>query len=88
MPDYRRNYVAGGTYFFTCVTYRRQRILTSDLGRCCLRAAIETVQKKHPFALVASVLLPDHWHTVWTLPVGDSRYPMWWMRIKEEFTKA
>ena len=33
------------------------------------------------------VLLPDHWHTVWILPPGDDRYPLRWMRIKEEFTE-
>jgi putative transposase len=37
---------------------------------------------------VAIVLLPDHWHTVWTLPRGDDRYPLRWMRSKEEFTEA
>jgi putative transposase len=87
MSNYRRYYVPGGTYFFTCVTHRRQPILTTDLGRKCLHAAIETVQKKHPFEIVAVVLLPDHWHTIWSLPVGDDRYPLRWMRIKEEFTE-
>ena len=28
MADYRRNYVAGGTYFFTVVTYQRRGFLT------------------------------------------------------------
>ena len=88
MPNYRRNYVAGGTYFFTCVTYRRARILTTDLGRRCLRDAIHTVQDSHPFEMTAIVLLPDHLHAVWTLPPGDARYPLRWMRIKEEFTEA
>ena len=88
MPNYKRWYVPGGTYFFTCVTYHRQRILTSDLGRKCLREAIEIVRGDHPFEIVATVLLPDHWHSVWTLPPGDDRYPLRWMRIKEEFTKA
>lgn len=87
MPNYRRNFVPGGTYFFTCVTYQRQKILTSDLGRSCLRTAIEHVRNKHPFTIIAIVLLPDHWHTVWTLPQNDARYPLRWMRIKEGFTK-
>jgi putative transposase len=88
MSDYRRYYVPGGTYFFTCVTYGRRPILTTDLGRSSLREAIASVQADHPFEIVAIVLLPDHWHTVWTLPRGDARYPLRWMRIKEEFTKA
>src|SRR5262249_7507621 len=37
--------------------------------------------------ITAIVLLPDHWHAVWTLPPGDDRYPLRWMRIKEEFTE-
>jgi len=88
VPDYRRNYVAGGTYFFTCVTHCRAPILTSALGRRCLRQAIVRVRRDYPFQIVATVPLPDHWHSVWTLPAGDSRYPMRWMRIKEEFTEA
>ncbi len=87
MPNYRRNFVPGGTYFFTCVTYQRQPILTTDIGRRCLREAIQKVQGDHPFELFAIVLLPDHWHTVWILPPGDDRYPLRWMRIKEEFTE-
>jgi putative transposase len=88
MPNYRRNYVPGGTYFFTCVAYRRRPILTTDLARRCLRQAIQKVQADHPFTIVAIALLPDHWHTVWTLPPNDAAYPLRWMRIKEEFTKA
>jgi len=62
--------------------------MTTPLARNCLRKAIQTVQRDHPFDLVAIVLLPDHWHTVWSLPPGDARYPLRWLRIKEEFTKA
>ncbi len=87
VPDYRRNYIPGGTYFFTCVTHKRRPILTTELGRRCLREAIHEVQKDHPFTLFAIVLVPDHWHCVWTLPEGDARYPLHWMRIKEEFTE-
>jgi REP-associated tyrosine transposase len=86
MSNYRRNYVAGGTYFFTCVTYQRQPILTTDLGRECLHQAIDKIKQDHPFEVVAVVSLPDHWHTIWALPRGDDRYPLRWMRIKEEFT--
>ncbi len=88
MSDYRRCYVPGGTYFFTCVTYRRRPILTTDLGRRCLRAAIEKVRESYPFEIVAFVLVPDHCHSVWTLPPTDDKYPLRWRRIKEEFTEA
>ncbi len=60
MSDYRRWYVPGATYFFTVVTNARRPILTSDLGRDCLRSAIKQVQKRFPFKVFAIVLLPDH----------------------------
>ena len=87
MVDYRRYHVSGGTYFFTLVTHLRRRILTSELGRCSLHAAIAEQQAKRPFELVAIVLLPDHLHAVWTLPRGDDKYSLRWSQIKEEFTR-
>jgi putative transposase len=53
-----------------------------------MRMAINTVRRGYPFEVTAIVLLPDHCHTVWTLPRGDDRYAMRWRRIKEEFTRA
>lgn len=88
MSRYLRNYVEGGTYFFTVVTYHRQRILDTELSRRCLRSAIDTVRRDRPFEIVSLVLLPEHLHTVWTLPVGDADYSTRWRRIKEEFTKS
>ncbi len=88
MPDYRRWYIPGGTYFFTIVTNMRRPILCSDMARKCLHKALETVCKNRPVELVAIVLLPEHVHTVWTLPPGDVGYPVRWKRIKEEFTLA
>jgi len=38
--------------------------------------------------IVAWVLLPDHLHTVWTLPQEDDRYSRRWQKIKEEFAKT
>ena len=87
MADYRRNYVPGGTYFFTVVTAGRRPILTTDLGRECLREAIDEIKAKSPFTLFAIVLLPDHLHSVWILPRGDADYSTRWRQIKEKFTR-
>jgi putative transposase len=87
MADYRRYYIPGGTYFFTVVAHDRRPIFTSDLARTCLRNAITEVQEKRPFAIVAVVLLPEHLHTVWTLPRGDDQYSTRWRQIKEVFTR-
>jgi putative transposase len=86
MPDYRRWYVPGGTYFFTAVTADRRPILCESLARRCLHNAIETIRKKRPIEVVAVSLLPDHVHTIWTLPQDDMAYPVRWKRIKEDFT--
>ena len=74
MSDYRRYYVPGGTYFFTVVTHERRPFFSDEMPRHCLRMAIQEEQKKRPFQLVATVLLPDHHHVIWTLPHGDARY--------------
>jgi len=87
MSRYKRWFVPGGTYFFTLVTYRRRILFDDSKARASLHDAIEEVRKKHPFEIVAMVLLPEHLHTVLTLPPGDARYPTRWRRIKEEFTK-
>ena len=88
MSDYRRWFVPGGTFYFTVVAYGRRPILTTDNGRELLRLAIETVREKHEFQLLASVLIPDHWHLVMQLPPGYSDYSLRMKRIKEEFTSA
>ena len=88
MPNYRRNFVPGGTYFFTVVTHERRPIFTDDLARSCLRKAIQDELEVRPFDNMAICLLPDHFHTVWTLPPGDSDYPLRLNRIKAEFTRA
>ena len=88
MGRYRRWRVEGATYFFTVVTYQRQRLLTDDHARECLRGALEQVRSRLPFRLLAIVLLPDHLHTVWELPRGDADYSTRWRQVKSMFTRA
>jgi putative transposase len=87
MPNYRRFTVPGATYFFTVVTNERRPFLVDDLAKQCLREAIEVVRARYPFEVPAMVLLPDHLHTVWSLPEGDSDYSLRWRRIKGDFTE-
>lgn len=87
MSDYRRWFVEGGTFFLTLVTQDRRRILATEPGREFLRNAIATVRESFPFEIIATVLLPDHWHLVMNLPPGDSNYSIRIKRIKEEFTR-
>ncbi len=87
MSEYRRNLVPGGTFFLTLVSYGRRPILTTDHGRAFLRTAINDVKQCHPFTLIATVLLPDHWHLIMQLPAGDKRYSLRLKQIKATFTE-
>ena len=82
MPQYRRFSIAGGTYFFTVVTYRRRPILCDAPVRAALRNAIQTVRARYPFTINAWVLLPDHLHCLWTLPPDDANFAKRWALIK------
>ncbi|HSG68770.1 MAG TPA: transposase [Planctomycetaceae bacterium] len=87
MPDWRRAYVPGGSFFFTVVTDRRARILTTKRARTLLGQLIRECRDRWPFRIDAIVLLPDHLHTIWTLPTADTEYSKRWAWIKKEFTK-
>ena len=87
MSRYRRAAVPGGSYFFTLVTERRQRILTDPALRLALREAIERVRVQRPFRIDGWVLLPDHLHAIWTLPEGDADFATRWRLIKTAVTR-
>jgi putative transposase len=87
MPDYRRNRVPGGTYFFTVnLLERRNRLLVEHID--ALRDAVRQVREKRPFHIDAWVVLPDHTHCVWTLSPGDDDYSARWKAIKIAFAKT
>jgi hypothetical protein len=63
MPDYRRNFVPGGTYFFTVALLERKRdLLVAEIA--ALRDAVRRVKRLYPFDIVAWVVLPDHLHCI------------------------
>jgi putative transposase len=86
MPNYRRSHTPGGTFFFTVVTHRRRRVFDAPSSRALLGEVIRECQKDWPFEVHAIVLLPDHLHTLWTLPRGDENYSGRWSAIKKTFT--
>jgi putative transposase len=87
MVRYRRNLVAGGTYFFTAtLADRASRALVVHVD--ALRAAFRETRRAHPFTIDAIVVLPDHLHVVMTLPDGDADYSIRWQFIKRRFTAA
>ncbi|MFM5902579.1 MAG: transposase [Dolichospermum sp.] len=52
-----------------------------------MREAIEKVRQKYPFSIEAFVLLPDHFHCLWTLPANDSDLSVQLRLIKTYVTK-
>ena len=52
MTDYRRNFIASGTFFFTVnLAERRQQLLTEHIDE--LRTAFREVRRRHPFTIDA-----------------------------------
>ena len=87
MPNYRRNFVAGGCYFFTVnLLERKRKLLTKHID--LLRDSVRTVRRLYPFHIDAWVILPDHIHCVLTLPLDDFDYPLRWRLIKLLFSKG
>jgi putative transposase len=87
MPDYRRNRVPGGTFFFTVNLFDRESdLLVTHID--ALRAAVRRVRGRAPFHIDAWVVLPDHIHCIWTLPEGDADFPGRWREIKKGFSKS
>jgi REP element-mobilizing transposase RayT len=84
--EYRRLYRSGGRYFFTVVTENRNPLLIDHIQR--LRDAFRWGLSRHPFAIEAIVVLPDHLHTLWKLPEGDADFSKRWMVIKRKFSSG
>mgnify|MGYP001815443157 CR=1 FL=1 len=88
MTDYRRTYAPGVTWFFTVNLAQRKGnyLLISQIDE--LRNAFRYIKKNYPYCMDAAVVLPDHLHCIWTLPVGDSNYSTRWNLLKGYFSRA
>ena len=86
MVRYRRNFVPGGTYFFTVTLADRRSTVVDQIE--LLRGAFSAARQERPFAIEAIVILPDHLHAMFTLPPGDADFSGRWRRIKGHFSSA
>jgi putative transposase len=83
---YRRARTLGASYFFTVnLADRRSDTLVRYIDD--LRAVIHAVKSRHPFALLAMVVMPEHLHAIWRLPIDDANYPLRWSLIKSGFSR-
>ena len=74
MSNYRRAYIPGGTFFFTVKTERNAPIFRDEFAVNILGDVIRKTQQLWHFEINAMVLLPDHLHTIWSLPPGDADF--------------
>jgi putative transposase len=87
MVRYRRNFVPGGSFFFTVtLADRRSSALVEHID--ALRAAFRAGRRERPFAIDAIVVLPDHLHAIITLPLDDADFSGRWRRIKGHFSSS
>ena len=86
MSEYRRLYQQEGWYFFTVVTYNREKILIQPDNLKRLRLSFHSVMKKLPFKIDAVVVLHDHIHCIWRLPPDDDDFSTRWKLIKRYFS--
>ena len=76
MPDYRRNRVKGGCYFFTVNFLERSNNALRVENVDYLRRVVKGVRLRHPFHIDGWVILPEHMHFMWLLSLNDSGYSM------------
>ncbi len=88
MPNYRRAWCPGGTYFFTVNLLERgsNDLLIKHIS--LLKDSIRSVRQRHPFHIHAWVVLPDHIHCIIELPENDTDFPLRWRLIKMGFSKS
>ncbi len=87
MSRYLRPRVPGATVFFT-VTLADRGADTLVREVAVLREAVRATRAARPFTIDAWVVLPDHFHCVWTLPEGDADFSTRMGAIKARFTRA
>ncbi|MHC5733358.1 REP-associated tyrosine transposase [Nostoc sp.] len=78
--------IEGGTFFFTVATHNRRDFLYNAENILLLRQAFREVMSKSLFTVDAIVILPNHIHSIWTLPSGNSDFSYRWRLIKNYFT--
>lgn len=88
MPDYRRAWHPGGTYFFTVNLLQRHGndLLTRHID--LLRENVASVRSRHPFRIHGWVVLREHMHCVLEFPEDDADVATRWRLIKMGFSKG
>lgn len=87
MSQYLRPRIPGATVFFTvALADRGSDLLVRQVDQ--LRRAVAVTLRQRPFGIEAWVVLPDHLHTIWTLPEGDHDFSTRWRLTKSQFSRG
>lgn len=73
-------------YFTVALTCAGDDLLVLEIER--LRQAVRVTRAERPFQIAAWVVMPDHLHTIWTLPAGDDDASGRWRLIKARFSTS
>ena len=87
MPNDRRAWMPGGTFFFAVNLLRRDGndLLVRRIEDLC--DVVASVRARHPFSIHEWVVLPDHLHCVIELPEGDADFSLRWRWIKADCSR-
>jgi len=84
MPNYKRIFQNGQSYFLTMTTYGRNPILIENIE--LLRKSFWVSKQNYDYEVDAIVVLPDHIHMILTLD-NAKNYPKIIRSIKQYFSK-
>jgi len=84
MPNYKRIFLNGYSYFLSIKTYQNNPILIKNIT--LLRESFKESKRKYNFEIEAIVILPDHIHTIIT-PKKAKDYPHIIRTIKTYFSR-
>lgn len=80
-------FTSGNTFFFTVrLLDPGSTLLTEHFP--AFGEAIRHARARQPFDVDAWVVLPNHVHSIWTLPAGDTDFAARWRAVKIGFSKA
>ena len=69
MPEnLKRYYGAGDLHFITCSCYQRRALLNTPERRNLFLDVLEQVRRRYEIVVVGYVVMPEHFHLLWTEP--------------------
>ena len=83
MPNYRRYYLSGYAVFITVVTFNRDSWLRTPTSVELLLASMRKVKGIYPYGHLAHVILPDHFHWMFT-PLNTENFSRIVATVKRE----